>query len=74
VTLQQIAGQSGQATLTLTARDPYGQTAQGTLSVSIAAPPAKSGGGAFASWSLVILGMLLAGRVVRARKACLISR
>jgi hypothetical protein len=73
VTLQPIAGQSGQATLTVTARDPYGQTAQGTLSVSIAAP-AKSGGGAFASWSLVILGMLLAGRVVRARKACLLSR
>jgi len=72
VSLQPVARQSGQATLTVTAKDPYGQTAQSTLSVNIAA--AKSGGGgggAFDSCSLFILWMLLAAPIVRARTRCL---
>jgi hypothetical protein len=58
-----IAGQAGQATLTVTAQDPYGQSARGTLAVSIAAPATSSGGGgggAFDYWSLLILGLWLA--------------
>jgi hypothetical protein len=75
VSLRPIAGQLGQATLTVTAHDPYGQTAQSGLSVTIVAAPAKSGGGgggAFDTWSLIILGLLFTANVARA--CCLVSR
>jgi hypothetical protein len=64
VTLKPVAGQSGQATLTVTARDLYGQSSQSTLSLSISAP-AKSGGGAFDSWSVAMLALLLVGQRAR---------
>jgi hypothetical protein len=75
VSLRPIAGQLGQATLTVTAHDPYGQTAQSTLGVTIVAAPAKSGGGgAFDFGSLIMLGMLFTGSVMRARAYRLLSR
>jgi hypothetical protein len=65
VTMTPAAGQAGQATVTVTALDPYGQSARGTLAVSITAPASGSGsggggGGAFDYGSLLILGLWLA--------------
>jgi hypothetical protein len=75
VNLKPIAGQWGQATLTVIARDPYGQSTQSTVTLSIAAP-AKSGGGGgtFDSWSLIMLGMVLAGSLVQTSGRSLIKR
>jgi hypothetical protein len=65
LTLKPVAGQSGQTTLTVTARDSYGQSSQGALTLSIAAPAASGGGGgggAFDSGFLVLLALLLAAQ------------
>jgi hypothetical protein len=64
LSMKPIAGQSGQATLTVTAVDAYGQSSQGTLALSVtpsAGGGGGGGGGAFDDWSLLILGMWLAG-------------
>jgi hypothetical protein len=61
VHMQPGAGQSGQATVTVTAQDPYGQTAKGTLTLTVT-PAAGSGGGAFDYWSLTVLGIWLVAR------------
>ena len=64
LSMKPVAGQSGQATLTITAVDAYGQSSHGTLALSVT--PASGGGGgggggAFDYGSLLILGMWLAG-------------
>jgi Subtilase family len=74
VSLRPIAGQSGQATLTVIAHDPYGQSAQSTLSVNVAAAGKSGGGGAFDCWSLIILGILLAGSMMQSQSRRLIRR
>jgi hypothetical protein len=61
VSLNPTAGQSGRAVLTLTAQDPYGQSAQSTLSLGVT-PQSGGGGGAFDYWSLLPLGIWLVGR------------
>jgi hypothetical protein len=59
LSLKPAGGQSGQATVTVTAHDLYGQSARGTLALGIT--PAAGGGGAFDCWSLVVLGIWLVG-------------
>src|SRR3984957_4618154 len=63
LSMKPIAGQSGQATLTVTAVDAYGQSSHGTLALSITPAPSGGGGGggALDCWSLLILGMWFAG-------------
>ena len=68
MSMKPVAGQSGQATLTVTAKDPYGQSAQTTLALSIAPPAAGGGGGGgFDYASLLALGIAL-GFVWRSRR------
>jgi hypothetical protein len=52
------SGQTGSSTVTITAQDPYGQTAAGTATIQVGAAPGKSGGGAFDAWTLLALGGL----------------
>ncbi|HEY4969412.1 MAG TPA: S8 family serine peptidase, partial [Steroidobacteraceae bacterium] len=62
VSLRPISGQLGQTTLTVTARDPYGQSAQASASLTVVAAPPKSGGGgggAFDPYSLAGLILLM---------------
>jgi hypothetical protein len=64
--MQPTAGQSGQVSITVSARDPYGQAAQGTLALSITRSAGGSGGGGVFDYSsLLILGMWLAGSMRR---------
>jgi hypothetical protein len=58
VLMKPTAGQSGQVTVSVAAQDPYGQSAAGTLALSIT-PPAGGGGGAIDYGLLLILGMWL---------------
>jgi hypothetical protein len=63
LSMKPVAGQSGQATLTVTATDPYGQSSHGTLALSVApSAGASGGGGEFDCWTLLMLGLWLAGR------------
>jgi hypothetical protein len=59
--MQPSAGQSGQVSVTVSAHDPYGQSAHATLALSITPSAAGGGGGVFDYSSLLILGMWLAG-------------
>jgi hypothetical protein len=61
LSMNPIAGQSGQATLTVTAVDAYGQSSHGTLALNVTPAPIGGGGGALDCWSLLILGMWFAG-------------
>lgn len=60
-------GQSGTATVSIKAQDPYGQTNSAAATVQEAAAPGGSGGGggAFDLWTLLALGgvLTLRGRV-----------
>jgi len=58
--MQPTAGQSGQVSVTVSAHDPYGQSAQGTLALSITPSTGGGGGGDFDYASLLILGLWLA--------------
>jgi len=57
MSLRPSAGQSGQATVTVTAQDAYGQSARATLALSIAPAAAGGGGGALDWCSLLLLAM-----------------
>jgi hypothetical protein len=64
--MQPIAGHAGQVSVTVSAHDPYGQSAQGTLALSIT-PSAGGGGGGgdFDYASLLTLGIWLAASTRR---------
>ncbi|HEY5102010.1 MAG TPA: S8 family serine peptidase [Steroidobacteraceae bacterium] len=76
VSLRPISGQLGQATLTVTARDSYGQTAHNSASLTIVAAPTKSGGGggAFDLYSLAGLSLLMLTGLVRKPRHLLAAR
>jgi hypothetical protein len=67
------AGQTGSATITISARDPYGQSGAGTATLQVNAPPPPpspsggsggSGGGVLDLWVLLGLGGLTLTRVI----------
>jgi hypothetical protein len=69
------AGQTGSATITISARDPYGQSGAGTAALQVNAPPpppspsaggggSGGGGGALDLWVLLGLGGLTLIRVI----------
>jgi hypothetical protein len=72
-TLAPISAQSGMATVTITAQDPYGQTARANASLQVNAPPSSGGsggsggGGALDLAALAALGGLLLHRQRRFR-------
>jgi hypothetical protein len=63
--MQPAAGQSGQVSVTVSAHDPYGQSAQGTLALSITPSTGAGGGGDLDYASLLILGLWVAGSMRR---------
>lgn len=63
-TLAPVSGQTGTATITFSAVDPYAQTGTGTATLQVNAPPSH-GGGALDLWALMTLGGLLARRTRR---------
>ena len=74
VNMTPAAGKTGAATITVTATDPYGRTAQATLSLTINVPPASGGGGGggggtFDAWTLAALGGFLWSLRLRRRRA-----
>jgi hypothetical protein len=76
-TLSPASGQSGSATISMSAKDAYGQTGSAAATLQVSAPPGSSGGssggghgggGAFDLWSLFALGGILSlGKQLKAR-------
>jgi hypothetical protein len=68
LSLKPAPGESGTATITVSARDPYGQSAQSTISLSVAAAAKTSGSGGGGAWdcaSALLLGLLILRRHAR---------
>jgi hypothetical protein len=59
LSMKPTAGQPGRSTVTVTAHDQYGQSAQGSLSLGVTPAPGGGGGG-LDIWGLVALGIGLA--------------